>query len=79
MDKSLGYNVKHKKRRFVKCDLEAPFPIPIESLRNIPASNEQWCYFTGALSNTTVTVKHSGDMEFLSKLVSRSINFQLFG
>lgn len=70
MEKSLRYQISHKRRKFASCSLESPFPVPIESLNFSPASAKTWCFYTGIFSHNNVLVHHSGDMEFLSKLVS---------
>ena len=54
-----------KGKRRVHCSKEPPFPVPIESINEYPASNSRWRYYTGFVHGNHVLVKHSGDMQFL--------------
>ena len=58
---------KKKKIRFQEKD--SPLPVPISSITGIKPSNEKWCYYTGRLVDGHVQVSHTGDMEFLYKMV----------
>ncbi|XP_046547431.1 LOW QUALITY PROTEIN: tRNA-splicing endonuclease subunit Sen2-like [Haliotis rubra] len=57
---------RRKKRVF--CSKESPFPVPIESITHESVGPEQWFYYTAYLSGNTVTVRHSGDINFLFKM-----------
>ncbi|XP_067667875.1 tRNA-splicing endonuclease subunit Sen2-like [Haliotis asinina] len=57
---------RRKKRVF--CSKESPFPVPIESITHESVGPEQWFYYTAYLTGNTVTVRHSGDINFLFKM-----------
>ena len=59
---------RRKKRRpyFLK---DAPFPVPIHSMLAEPMAKGAWFYYTGYIEGSAVVVKHTGDIDFLHKMV----------
>ncbi|XP_046363040.2 tRNA-splicing endonuclease subunit Sen2-like [Haliotis rufescens] len=57
---------RRKKRVF--CTKESPFPVPIESITHESVGADQWFFYTAYLTGNTVTVRHSGDINFLFKM-----------
>ena len=58
------------RRKRVRIERDAPFPVPIATITGEPAAIDNWNYYTGELVGTSVLVWHTGDMEFLYKKVS---------
>jgi hypothetical protein len=58
---------KKKGRMFASKD--APLPVPIASITRKQCSEKQWLYYTGNLLGNQVIVHHSGDMNFMYKMV----------
>ncbi|XP_013418344.1 tRNA-splicing endonuclease subunit Sen2 [Lingula anatina] len=54
-----------KRKRWCRLQKEAPFPIPIATITNEPASARNWYYYEGELVGTSVFIKHSGDMKLI--------------
>ncbi|KAK6180774.1 hypothetical protein SNE40_008766 [Patella caerulea] len=57
-----------RRKKRVRQKLQAPFPVPIETITGETASKQHWLYYTGYLCGQSVTVRHTGDMEFLYKM-----------
>ncbi|XP_071804336.1 uncharacterized protein [Asterias amurensis] len=62
-----GLKLPRRKRRVYQ-KVDSPFPIPIESITNKPASNQRWFYYTGVLKENCVLVQQQGDAIFLYKM-----------
>ena len=58
------------KRKRIFQSKDAPFPVPIATITGEAAGLDQWCYYTGHLVDNHVIVSHTGDMDFLYKMVS---------
>ena len=61
--------INPKKKRRVFDSREPPFPVPISSIIGEPSSARQWMYYTGNLVGNQVIVHHTGDINYLYKMV----------
>eukprot|EP00057_Strongylocentrotus_purpuratus_P031300 XP_784204.3 PREDICTED: tRNA-splicing endonuclease subunit Sen2 [Strongylocentrotus purpuratus] len=59
---------KPRKKRCVHQPEEAPFPIPIETITNKPATNRNWFFYQAQMIDNNVIVQNEGDIVFLSKM-----------
>ena len=68
---SITLNEPKRKHR-VHCSREAPLPVPIADLQRggKGRGSSPWYYYTAQLKGKSVLVQHSGDMDFLYKMVS---------
>ncbi|XP_050406162.2 tRNA-splicing endonuclease subunit Sen2 [Patella vulgata] len=57
-----------RRKKRVRQKIQAPFPVPIKTITGETASKQHWLYYTGYLCGQSVTVRHTGDMEFLYKM-----------
>jgi hypothetical protein len=63
------------RKRWAPCCKEPPFPVTIETITKQPNCWGKWPVYTGYLHDNLVYIKHSGDMQWLYKMVSK--NFQV--
>lgn len=61
--------INPKKKRRVFDSRGPPFPVPISSIIGEPSSARQWMYYTGNLVGNQVIVHHTGDINYLYKMV----------
>ena len=66
---------KRKKRIYVQ--KRSAFPVPVASETGEPPASQSWFFYTGYIQGSTVVVRHSGDMDFLHKMVNwcQVVNF----
>lgn len=65
--------ITQQRKRRIHMVKGAPFPVPIASITGEPVNTDHWFYYTGTLMANAVTVHHSGDMDFLYRLVSHTL------
>ena len=58
-----------QRKRRVRVSKASPFPVPIETVTGESASSRNWFFYTAILQDNSVVVKHTGDMDFLYRMV----------
>jgi hypothetical protein len=58
-----------RRKRHIKLAKSAPFPVPIATISGEEPSAANWIYYRGTLAENGVVVTHTGDMDFLYRMV----------
>lgn len=58
------------RKKKTRMSREPPLPVPVTSTTGILQTRQNWYCFTGYLQGSAVVVKHSGDIDFLYRMVS---------
>ena len=61
--------LSQQRKRRVRVSKASPFPVPIETVTGESASSRNWFFYTAILQDNSVVVKHTGDMDFLYRMV----------
>ena len=68
---------KKRKKRRAHILKDAPFPVPISSMMSEPMPEGAWFYYTGYIEGSSVVIKHTGDIDFLHKMVSFHFDLEI--
>ena len=61
--------LSQQRKRRVRVSKAAPFPVPIATVTGESAGSRNWFFYTAVLKDDSVVVQHSGDMDFLYRMV----------
>ena len=61
--------LSQQRKRRVRVSKAASFPVPIATVTGESAGSRNWFFYTAVLEDDSVVVRHSGDMDFLYRMV----------